>query len=219
MFKVYSSIQYPIPLPEGHRFPIDKYDVLVGQLKYEGILKEDHFATADFIPDEIIGLTHDLTYWNKVKNLTLDDRAFRKIGFPKEKYVIKRTWSSVSGTFEATQQALELGLGINLAGGTHHAFFDRGEGFCVLNDVAIAANYLIQNQLSHKVLIVDLDVHQGNGTASIFKGNENVFTFSMHCEQNYPFKKQESDLDIALNASTKGEEYLEKLKNTLPVLI
>ena len=159
------------------------------------------------------------TYWEDLKNLSLDAKMIRKIGFPLSEQLILRETIISQGTIDCSVYALKYGVSMNVAGGTHHAFSDKGEGFCLLNDVAIASNYLLENGLAKKILVVDLDVHQGNGTAEIFRNNSQVFTFSMHGKENYPLHKEVSDLDIELKTHTKDEEYLEILFTILPKLI
>lgn len=162
---------------------------------------------------------HTPDYFQELKNLTLEKRAQRKIGFPLSEELVKRELKIADGTIKASLFALENGIAFNIAGGTHHAYSDHGEAFCLLNDQAIAARYLQQKKLAEKILIVDLDVHQGNGTAEIFAEDNSVFTFSMHGKNNYPFKKETSDLDIPLEDGTGDVEYLSILKDILPRLI
>ncbi len=152
-------------------------------------------------------------------SLNLDPKAARKIGFPLTEILVERELRIANGTIMGCNYAIDLGIAFNIAGGTHHAFYDRGEAFCMLNDQAIGAHYLLDNKLATKILIIDLDVHQGNGTAQIFRNNTNVFTFSMHGKTNYPFKKEISDLDIALDDNTDDEKYLSILNEILPQLI
>ena len=162
---------------------------------------------------------HDPEYFFYLLNITLSQKAARKIGFPLSEVLVAREMIIADGTIKASEFALKNGIAMNIAGGTHHAFSNRGEAFCMLNDQAIGARYLQQKGLVKKILIVDLDVHQGNGTAEIFKNDTSVFTFSMHGKSNYPFIKETSDLDIALENDTKDNEYLSILKETLPKLI
>ena len=162
---------------------------------------------------------HEPEYYYDLVNITLDQRAARKIGFPLSETLVEREVIIADGTIKASEYALKHGIAMNIAGGTHHAYTNRGEAFCLLNDQAIGARYLQNKALINKVLIVDLDVHQGNGTAEIFQNDDSVFTFSMHGKSNYPFKKEESDLDIALDNDTNDAKYLKTLKETLPKLI
>ncbi|MGC1630925.1 MAG: histone deacetylase, partial [Gelidibacter sp.] len=158
-------------------------------------------------------------YVDDLKNLSIEPRAARKIGFPLSKMLVKREFIIADGTIKASEFALKYGIAMNIAGGTHHAYSDHGEAFCMLNDQAIGARYLQEKGLAHKILIVDLDVHQGNGTAEIFQNDPSVFTFSMHGKSNYPFKKEHSDMDIALENDCDDATYLSILKDTLPQLI
>ncbi|MCO6147753.1 histone deacetylase [Flavobacterium sp. NRK1] len=210
---------YKHPLPEGHRFPMIKYELLPQQLLHEGTAIPTDFHEPCMPDMANILAVHDKTYVDELLSLTLDARAVRKIGFPLSAELVERELRITQGTIWGVHQALQHGIAFNIAGGTHHAYSDRGEAFCLLNDQAIAAQYLINNKLAKKVLIVDLDVHQGNGTAEIFTGNNDVFTFSMHGKTNYPFKKELSDLDIALPDNTTDEEYLFVLRETLPKLM
>jgi acetoin utilization deacetylase AcuC-like enzyme len=161
-------------------------------------------------------LTHDEDYYYRFSSLLLTKKEIRPIGFPMSKELVIREKKIAQGTIECVDFSINNGISMNIAGGTHHAFRDRGEGFCMLNDQAIAANYLIKNNKAKKILIVDLDVHQGNGTASIFKENNNVFTLSFHGKKNYPFKKEKSDLDVEFLDKTNDEFYLNELKEILP---
>jgi acetoin utilization deacetylase AcuC-like enzyme len=163
--------------------------------------------------------THTKAYWQKLQGQTLNRKEERAIGFPMRLDLIERGRHISQGTIQCAQYARQNGVALNIAGGTHHAFADRGEGFCVFNDFAIAANYLLKNKEAERILIVDLDVHQGNGTARIFKDEPRVFTFSMHGERNYPLRKEHSDLDIGLPDKTEGGVYLQKLATTLPGLL
>jgi len=210
---------YRHPLPEGHRFPMDKYELLPQQLLYEGTCTEANFFEPKKPNDKYILAVHEPDYYYDLVNITLDSRAARKIGFPLSEVLVEREVIIADGTIKASEYALEHGIAMNIAGGTHHAYTNRGEAFCLLNDQAIGARYLQHKGLAKKILIVDLDVHQGNGTAEIFQNDTSVFTFSMHGKSNYPFKKEKSDLDIALDNNTSDTSYLEILKDTLPKLI
>ena len=210
---------YKHPLPDGHRFPMLKYELLPKQLLHEGTTE-----TTDFFEPEICDLkhvlaVHDKTYVSNLMNLTLDPKAARKIGFPLSYELVERELRIAQGTILGCEKSLLTGISFNIAGGTHHAYSNRGEAFCMLNDQAIAARYLLDNKLATKILIVDLDVHQGNGTAEIFAKNDSVFTFSMHGKTNYPFKKEISDLDIALEDGCNDATFLSILETTLPKLI
>jgi acetoin utilization deacetylase AcuC-like enzyme len=219
IFKIANDPIYAHPLPEGHRFPMLKYELIPGQLLYEGTITAENIFAPKPCAKEIVLQTHNEDYLNKLLNLELTEREQRVIGFPQSEALTQRELIIAQGTIDGSMYAIQNGVAMNIAGGTHHAFADRGEGFCMLNDQAIAANYLLNNNIVQKILIVDLDVHQGNGTAKLFENNNNVFTFSMHGKNNYPFRKEKSDLDIELLDGTHDETYLNLLKETLPVLI
>jgi acetoin utilization deacetylase AcuC-like enzyme len=219
MLKIAFHPIYKHPLPEGHRFPMLKYELLPQQLLHEGTCTEDNFFEPKTPIDDHILSVHTQEYYQDLKQLTLDKRAARKIGFPLSNMLVEREVIIADGTIKASQYALQYGIAMNIAGGTHHAYSNRGEAFCLLNDQAIGTRYLQQKKLANKILIVDLDVHQGNGTAEIFTNDPSVFTFSMHGKSNYPFKKEISDLDIALENDTTDETYLNLLYKTLPNLI
>lgn len=197
-----------------------KYELLPKQLLHEGTCIEDNFfEPVKMLNENPILAVHDANYFYDLLNLTLDQRAARKIGFPLSELLIEREIIIADGTIKASEYALKYGIAMNIAGGTHHAYTNRGEAFCMLNDQAIGARFLLKNGLVKKVLIVDLDVHQGNGTAEIFNNDSAVFTFSMHGKNNYPFKKEQSDLDIELDNNVGDSEYLSILKKMLPQLI
>jgi acetoin utilization deacetylase AcuC-like enzyme len=219
MLKIAWHPIYKHPLPSGHRFPMDKYDLLPKQLLHEGTVNPDNFFEPGLPSDEYILKVHKEDYVNNLRTLNLDKRAIRKLGFPLSEELVEREHRITQGTIEGCEYALEYGIAMNIAGGTHHAYTDHGEAFCLFNDQAIGARYLQQKKLAEKILIIDLDVHQGNGTAEIFMNDDSVFTFSMHGAKNYPFKKEVSDLDIALADGTGDKEYLSVLRNTLPQLI
>ena len=219
MLKIACHPIYKHPLPEGHRFPMEKYDLLPQQLLYEGTCNSNNFFEPTKPNDKHILAIHEAEYYYDLVNITLDQRAARKIGFPLSEVLVEREVIIADGTIKASEFALQHGIAMNIAGGTHHAFTNRGEAFCLLNDQAIGARYLQNKGLAKKILIVDLDVHQGNGTAEIFRNDDSVFTFSMHGKSNYPFKKEQSDLDIALENDTNDFTYLKLLKDTLPRLI
>ncbi len=219
MFPIAFHPIYKHPLPEGHRFPMLKYDLLPQQLLHEGTALQSDFFEPGMCDLQHVLAVHTTSYVNDLLQLNLEPRAARKIGFPLSAQLIDRELCIAQGTITGCVKALETGVAFNIAGGTHHAFTNRGEAFCMLNDQAIGAQFLIDQQLASKILIVDLDVHQGNGTAEIFSNNKQVFTFSMHGQGNYPFKKEVSDLDIALPDFTTDEQYLLILNETLPALI
>ena len=214
----YHSI-YKHPLPEGHKFPMMKYELLPQQLLLEGIAEESDFFAPDPADLKHIYAVHEEEYIDQLLNLTLDAKAVRKIGFPLSAELVERELRIAQGTITGCKIALKTGVAFNIAGGTHHAFTNRGEGFCMLNDQAIAATYLLNHQLATKILIIDLDVHQGNGTAEIFQHHPHVFTFSVHGQTNYPFKKEVSDLDIGLATGTSDQEYLAIINEYVPKLI
>jgi len=220
MLKIAYHPIYCHPLPEGHRFPMLKYELLPEQLIHEGTCIEDNFfEPVKMLNENPILAVHDANYFYDLLNITLDQRAARKIGFPLSELLIEREIIIADGTIKASEYALKYGIAMNIAGGTHHAYTNRGEAFCMLNDQAIGARFLLNNGLAKKILIVDLDVHQGNGTAEIFNNDSAVFTFSMHGKNNYPFKKEQSDLDIELENNIGDAEYLSILQETLPLLI
>lgn len=210
---------YVQPLPEGHRFPMLKYELIPAQLLHEGLISTENLFSPGMPAEEIILWTHDKAYWEQLRDLTLPPREQRRTGFPLSAKLIEREVRIANGTIDGCHYAKEFGIAFNVAGGTHHAGTNWGEGFCLLNDQAIAANYLLNNKLASSILIIDLDVHQGNGTAQIFENNPKVFTFSMHGANNFPFRKERSDLDLPLPDGTNDEEYLGLLKETLPELI
>lgn len=219
MVEIAFSDKYIIQLPDGHRFPISKYELVKEQLVYQGIAGEDQFFDPGLVEEEIILQTHDSGYWERVRELKLSAKEVRRIGLPLNEISVKRSRNSTAGTLKAAEKALDAGAGLNLSGGTHHAYRNRGEGFSVINDIAVAANYLLSRRRIRKALIVDLDVHQGNGSAVIFQNEPCVFTFSMHGAQNYPHKKEKSDLDIDLPTGTDDSSYLKTLAEVLPALI
>ena len=219
MLKIAFSPIYKYVLPEKHRFPMIKYELIPEQLLYEGTVSEEQFFHPDPLTEEEILWTHDAEYWQKLKNQTLSRKEIRAIGFPMSEKLIHRGRHIANGTVQCALYAREYGVAMNVAGGTHHSFAHKGEGFCVFNDIAIASNYLLNHGIAEKILVVDLDVHQGNGTAQIFQHDDRVFTFSMHGEKNYPHRKVPSDLDIGLPDGTEDGPYLEALREALPRLI
>ncbi len=219
MLKIAFAPIYRYELPPGHRFPMEKYDLLPEQLLYEGTISADNFFHPEPVTAETILLTHTPEYWHKLQYQTLDAKEVRAIGFPMTPRLVERGRYIAGGTVQCALYARQHGIALNVAGGTHHAHSYKGEGFCVFNDIAIAANYLLHHQLAKKILIIDLDVHQGNGTAEIFAQEPRVFTFSMHGAKNYPHRKERSDLDIGLPDGTEDAAYLSVLRNTLPALM
>ncbi len=210
---------YCHPLPEGHRFPMLKYELIPEQLRYEGTCSDVQFFSPKMMKDGDILRVHCSDYLNKLNHLDLTKAEERKTGFPLSELLVRREKIIMQGTTDMAIQALQCGVSMNVAGGTHHAFRDRGEGFCLLNDIAIASAYLLEKTNIKKILVVDLDVHQGNGTASIFENDPRVFTFSMHGGNNYPLHKETSDLDIALPDGIGDKDYLSLLDAHLPKII
>jgi acetoin utilization deacetylase AcuC-like enzyme len=209
---------YAHPLPEGHRFPMLKYELIPEQLLHEGVITEENLFAPKLLDEQTVLLAHDEDYWKSLRDLTLPEREQRRIGFPLNQRLIERELRIAQGTIDGCFFAAKDGIAFNVAGGTHHAGSNWGEGFCMLNDQAIAAKYLIANKIYKSILIIDLDVHQGNGTAEILQHDPSIFTFSMHGEKNFPFRKEVSDLDIGLDAGIGDEEYLRMLEDTLPKL-
>lgn len=206
-------------VPDAHRFPMEKYGLLYQQLQYEGILNEKEFLKPEIINLEIVRRIHTEEYLNKLLNLDCSPREQRVSGFEHTVELIDRELRIMEGTRLCAESVKNGGIALNIAGGTHHAFTDRGEGFCLLNDQAIAAQWLLDEQLFKRILIVDLDVHQGNGTAEIFRNKPEVFTFSMHGGANYPMHKEESDKDIHLETFLEDSSYLEILKRELSIVL
>jgi acetoin utilization deacetylase AcuC-like enzyme len=220
MLKIAYDPIYPLQLPEGHRFPMLKYELIPEQLLHEGLITPKNiFAPSGRVDEATILLTHELPYWESLRDQTILPKDARRIGFPMSAKLIERSARISQGTIDGCHFALQNRVAFNAAGGTHHAGTNWGEGFCMLNDQAIAANYLLHNQLATSILIVDLDVHQGNGTAQIFENESRVFTFSIHGANNFPFRKENSDLDIPLPDGVTDEQYLAVLYDTLPKLI
>ena len=207
---------YVAKINDENKFPIKKFGALANHLLEAGVVTK--FYTPRECSIETMKTSHSLEYINHIKNKTLDIKSQKKIGFPINDSVVKRSFVATGGTVLASKLALDSKLACNTAGGSHHATFDCGAGYCVFNDVAVAANYLKNKRLANKILIVDLDVHQGNGNSEIFKNDPNVFTFSMHCASNYPAKKSNSDIDIELSDHMEDNEYLNILNKNLKEL-
>ncbi|MBE9208980.1 histone deacetylase [Nostoc sp. LEGE 06077] len=210
---------YVAPLPEGHRFPMSKFSKLYELLLNDGVAQAEQFHIPQLPPQDLIELVHTPDYVQAYCQGTLDAKAQRRIGLPWSPALVNRTCVAVGGTILTAQMALAKGLACNTAGGTHHAFPSYGSGFCIFNDLAIASRVLQKLGLVQKILIIDLDVHQGDGTAFIFADDENVFTFSMHCEVNFPGTKQHSDLDVPLPIGMEDDDYLQTLAKYLPDLL
>jgi acetoin utilization deacetylase AcuC-like enzyme len=214
-FRVFYSPYYYADIGEGHVFPIKKFELVRDKLLNEKTVVPNELIEPKPAKIEDVLLVHTEDYVTRLRNGTLTARQIRRLGLPWSKSLVRRSFLATSGTVNAARSALTHGVAANLAGGTHHAFPDRGEGFCVLNDVAVAIRVLQKENPAKRFLIVDCDVHQGNGTAFIFKTDESVFTFSMHGAKNYPLFKEESSLDIELPDGTGDEEYLEILDESL----
>jgi acetoin utilization deacetylase AcuC-like enzyme len=210
---------YVAPLPTGHRFPMAKFQLLYAQLLRDRVATPDQFHQPALPPTEWLEFVHDPNYIQGYCNGTLDPRMQRRIGLPWSESLAYRTQIAVGGSILTAKLALEYGLACNTAGGTHHAFPTYGSGFCIFNDLAIAARVLQHLNLVQTILIVDLDVHQGDGTAYIFQGDPTVFTFSMHCAVNFPGTKQQSDLDVPLPIGMEDDAYLQTLADYLPDLL
>lgn len=219
MLKVAWAESYVLPLPPNHRFPMSKYEVLPQQLLHEGTLREENFFVPQPLEHNRILAVHDVDYWNRLEQLALGPAEIRRIGFPLTRELVTREITIANGTIQCSLFALQHGIAMNIAGGTHHAFTYKGEGFCLLNDIAIAARYLLDEGLAKQILVVDLDVHQGNGTAQVFQHDPRVFTFSMHGQNNYPLHKERSDLDIGLADFTSDAFYLNTLRVNLANLL
>ena len=247
MIEIAFSERYIYDLPEGHRFPIAKYKRIVDKLLDDNIIGPQQIFDPGMASEEIL-LAHDIGYYNKVNQLSLTAEEIRTLGVPLHRASVNRAINSVAGTLRSAVKAAGNGrfsvktgietkktdqelkpdqllagnktaLGISIGGGYHHAFYDHGEGFCIFNDLAITARYMIKNRLAERVLIIDLDVHQGNGTASILNNDENIFTFSMHGSKNYPAKKQTSDYDLGLPDGTGDRDYLYNLEFALDSIL
>lgn len=210
---------YVTLLPEGHRFPMAKFGKVYESLIRDGIATLDQFHMPERATVAELNLVHEATYIDAYCHGTLDARAMRRIGLPWSAELVNRTCTAVGGTILTAQLALAHGLACNTAGGTHHAYADFGSGFCIFNDIAVAARVLQQQGLARQILIIDLDVHQGDGTAAIFQNDPSVFTFSVHCGANFPFRKQSSDCDLPLAIGTGDDDYMAALSATLPGLL
>jgi acetoin utilization deacetylase AcuC-like enzyme len=216
--KAFYSDTFVLPLPEHHRFPMAKYRLVRERLLDERVLSPDDLCVPDAIGWDELRLVHDAAYVDAVATGTIAPEMQRRIGFPWSPMMVERSRRSVGATLAAARNVLGMSAGVsaNLAGGTHHAFRDRGEGFCVFNDVAVAAAVLLRDAAVARAVVVDCDVHQGNGTAAIFRGEPAVFTFSLHGEKNFPFRKEASDLDVTFADGAGDDEYLAALAAHLP---
>lgn len=214
--KVFYTDKYTVDLPAGHRFPMEKYRLVRESLLKENVLQLNELYEPEVVSPEIVILAHTRKYVESICSGTIDPKAMRKIGFPWSPSLVTRSLASVGGAMCAAKEALETGVSGNLAGGTHHALINGGEGFCVFNDIAVTILYLLKHKKIHRAAIVDLDVHQGNGNSAILGDKKEVFIFSMHGEKNYPLRKVPSTLDIALADNANDDEYLSLLKGALP---
>lgn len=213
--KFYYASYLKVRLPKGHRFPMEKYDLLRHDLlRINGIHGFDLIQAKPATKDEILNV-HLKSYYERVSRCELTEKELRRIGLPQSAALFQRTLASLGGTIAATESAIANGFSMNLGGGTHHAFPDHGEGYCIFNDVAVAAKAAQKNGLAKRILILDCDVHQGNGTAYIFREDDSVYTFSIHAEKNFPFRKFPSDTDIGLSELTDDKTYNDALKKGL----
>lgn len=215
----WTSARYVVPLPPGHRFPIEKYERLRQRVLDEGLVPAPNLHEPARVARELLLRVHTGDYVDRLASGALTDAELRRLGFPWSSALVERSFRAVGGTCEAVECALDNGLAINLAGGTHHAFPSHGEGFCVFNDVAVAVRHALATGRIQRAAIVDLDVHQGNGTHAIFAGDSRVYTFSMHGRRNYPFHKVAGTLDIELDDGIGDEEYLNLLADALPRIL
>ncbi|WP_315042024.1 histone deacetylase [Faucicola mancuniensis] len=219
MLKIAYSPLFNHAVPEKHRFPMQKYDEIPKRLLAEGTIRPENLFLPKKLSESQILTTHTADYWQHLKDLTLPKKDARAIGFELSHALFERERTIAHATYECALFAKQFGVSLSTSGGTHHGFADHGEGFCVFNDLAITSHLLLNQGLSQQILIIDLDVHQGNGTAHIFANDKRVFTFSMHGAKNFPFRKQQSDLDIELADDTGDDEYLTILDKNLPMLI
>ena len=213
--RAWSTARFPIPLPDGHRFPIAKYAMIREGVTARGLLEPEQICEPEPASWTTLALTHTTRYLDAVRDGTLTEAETRRLGFPWSRELRERSLRTAQGTLEAATDALDGGAGLSLAGGTHHAHADHGEGYCCLNDVAVAVRALQREGRIRRALVIDLDVHQGNGTASIFAGDDSVFTFSMHGARNYPFRKAASTLDVEFDDRVGDAEYLCSLEKHL----
>ena len=219
MLKIANESIYNHDLDENHRFPMIKYKLLPEILINEGTCNSENFFVPGIIDEKNILLTHNYNYYKRLINFELDRKEQRAVGFPMSQQLIDREKKIVQGTIESSLNAQKHNISMNIAGGTHHAYSNRAEAFCILNDQAIAANLLIEKNLCKKILVLDLDVHQGNGTAEIFQKNNNVFTASFHGKNNYPFRKEKSDFDYGFDDGVSDTEYLKVIEYYIPSII
>ena len=213
--RLFSTDQYRITLPEGHKFPVQKYGMLRGLVEKDGLFQLEQSPMSDA---ETVSLAHDRVYVNQFTEGTLSPAAMRRIGLPWSEIFVQRAYASVGGTVSAALHAMEYGWGATLGGGTHHALRSEGAGFCVFNDIAVAIHVLRKRHLIQRAAVIDLDVHQGDGTAEIFQNDPDVFTLSIHCDSNFPFRKKQSRLDVALPDGVEDVQYLRRLDEVLPAI-
>jgi acetoin utilization deacetylase AcuC-like enzyme len=213
--RLFSTDQYQITLPDGHKFPAKKYGMLRKLVEQEGLFQLEAAPLADM---KTVALAHDPEYVAQFAAGTLEPAAMRRIGLPWSDVLVKRAFASVGGTLSAALQSMEIGWGCTLGGGTHHALRNQGAGFCIFNDIAVAIQFLRNQGLIRRAAVIDLDVHQGDGTAEIFENDSDVFTLSIHCESNFPFRKKQSRLDISLPDHVEDMEYLRRLDEVLPAI-
>ena len=218
MLKVFYTDKYRVPLPDSHRFPMTKYRLTREYLLTNNILKESELFEPDIATQEEILLVHSEDYYESFRTGSIDEKAIRRLGLPWSYDLFLRSLASVGGSLSSAKSALQNGVAGNLSGGTHHAFRDYGEGYCVFNDFAIVSTYLLRNNLAEKIAIIDLDVHQGNGTASILKDNKDVFILDTHGEKNYPYENLPSTLNVSLPDNIDDEQYLSVLENKLDMV-
>jgi len=217
--RVFHCDSQPVPLPAGHRFPMAKYALLREALLETGLLRAEELSPAELVDVAGLRRVHTQAYVSAILHGRLSEAEVRRLGFPWSEALVRRSRASVGGTCAAARVALEEGVAGNLAGGTHHAFAEHGEGFCVFNDIAVSIRALQADGRIARAVVVDLDVHQGNGTAAIFSGDASVFTFSMHGQHNFPFRKQHSSLDVGLPDGTTDAAYLDALYRHLPQVL
>ena len=213
--RLFSTDQYRITLPDGHKFPVEKYGMLRRLVEKDGLFRLETSPMAD---RETVSMAHDADYVNQFAEGKLSPAAMRRIGLPWSDVFVKRAFASVGGTISAARLAMEIGWGCTLGGGTHHALRAAGAGFCVFNDIAVAIQVLRREGLIRRAAVIDLDVHQGDGTAEIFENDPDVFTLSIHCESNFPFRKKNSRLDVSLPDGLEDEDYLRQLDEVLPAV-
>ncbi len=219
MLPIVHHPNYAAPMPPGHRFPMDKFRLVMRRLLDDGVVTTAQCHRPEPAPRRWLERVHAKDYVNAIFEQTLSPEAARRIGLPMSQAIIARSVAANGGTVLTARLALEHGLACNTAGGSHHAFAEEGSGFCIFNDVAVAVSLLLDEGRIQRALVVDLDVHQGDGTAKIFEANDHVFTFSMHCRTNFPARKQTSNLDIALEPGTDDPLYLRRLEEALPTLL